>query len=432
MATTFNYYIRPKKRGDNTMTVTIRVTHNRKNKYLPTSIYVDKTQISRDGKTIRDAAVINTIEDKIKEMRQAFLTIKFPDVLSVDQIASIINDIIHGNGPDTFQLDVFDYAEILMKRMEPKTAEGYRTSLNAVKRFTGKDRLDINDITTAWVKRFRNFLETEPPVIGRNGTTYGQKSRGSRAVSYYLGCIRHIHNEARLEFNDEDTGEILIPRQPFSRKDLVPPMPITEHRTVTVAEIRSIMGAETAPYSRAELARDVFMLSFMLAGTNTIDLYNARVTDLDRDLLTYCRAKTDSTRYDKAKITLKMLPMAMEILERHNGRCGYLFNFHLRYSNSHEFNRAVNKGLKEVAQLAGIEGNLTTYYARHSWATIARNVCGIDRDTVNAALDHASTGNDRINDIYIVKSFSAIWKAQEAVMAELMKNDEKTAVFAVV
>lgn len=432
MATTFNYYIRPGKRGDNTMAVTIRVTHNRKNKYLPTSIYVDKTQTSRDCKTIRDESVRDTVEDKIKALRKAFLTVKFPNLLNVDELVSLLNDIINGTGPDAFKLDIFTFAEGIMQRMEPKTAEGYRTSLNAVKRFIGKDRIDINEITTSWVKRFRDYLESEPPVVGKNGNTCNQKSRGSRAISYYLGCIRHIHNEARMEFNDEDTGQIRIPRQPFSRKDLVPPMPITEHRTVTTEEIRAIICTDPKPYSRAELAKDVFMLSFALAGTNTIDIFNAKATDLDGDLLTYFRAKTDSTRFDKAKITLKMLPMAMEILERHKGHGGNLFNFNLRYSNSHEFNRAVNKGLKDIAELAGIDVNLTTYYARHSWATIARNECGIDRDTVNAALDHAATGSDRIADIYIAKSFGAIWKAQEAVMQKVLDNSENSSALAIV
>lgn len=432
MATTFNYYIRPGKRSDKTMAVTIRVTHNRKNKYLPTSIYVDKTQTSRDCKTIRDESVLDAIDEKIKALRKAFLTVKFPELLSVDELVSILNDIIKGTGPGSFRLDVFTYADGMMQRMEPKTAEGYRTALNAVKRFTGKDRLDINEITVSWVMRFRDFLETEPPVKGKKGNTYHKKSRGSRAISYYLGCIRHIQNEARMEFNDEETGQIRIPRQPFSRKDIVPSMPITEHRTVTVNEIRAIMGTDPKPYSRAELARDVFLLSFALAGTNTIDLFNARTTDLDGKFLTYCRAKTDSIRPDKAKITLKMLPMAMEILSRYKGHGGHLFNFHLRYCNSHEFNRAVNKGLKDVAELAGIDVKLTTGYARHSWATIARNDCGIDKDTVNSALDHVSTGSDRIADIYIAKSFVAIWRAQEAVIKKVMGKAKNSSVLAAV
>lgn len=423
MATTFNYYIRPGKRGDKTMPVTIRITHNRKNKYLPTSIYVDRTQVSRDCKTIRDQEVLDVVDGKIKDLRKALLKVKFPDLLSVDDLTSLLLNINKGNEEEIFRLDVFEYAETLFDRMEPKTAEGYKTALNAVKRFTKREKLDINEITTSWVKRFRNFLETEPPVVGKKGNTYGQKSKGSRAISYYLGCIRHVHNEARVEFNDEDSGEMRIPRQPFAHKEIVPPMPLTDHRIVTVEEIQKIMKIEAEPGSRAELARDVFMLSFSLAGTNTVDLFKLQKKDLNGGLLTYCRSKTDSLRPDKAKITLKMLPIAYDIIDRHKGRGDNLFNFCQRYSNYHEFNRACNKGLKTIATLTGIE-KLTTYYARHSWATIARNECGIDKDTVNESLDHAPRGNDRITDIYIAHDYTAIWKAQDAVMETILNPKE--------
>lgn len=432
MATTFNYYIRPGKRGDNTMAVTIRITHNRKNKYLPTSIYVDKTQVSKDCKVIRDLEILEIIDSRIKDLRKALLKVKFPDMLSVDDLTSLLLNIIRGDDAEVFKLDLFDYAAILCDRMEVKTADGYRTALNAVKRFIKKDRLDINDITTSWVMRFRDFLETEPPVVGKNGTTYRQKHRGSRAISYYLGCIRHIHNEARMEYNDEETGVIRIPRQPFAHKDIVPPMPLTEHRTISVEEIRRIVDIAPAPGSRAELARDVFMLSFSLAGTNTIDIYNAMVTDLHGDLLTYCRAKTDSITLNHSKITLKMLPIALELLDKYRGKHGSLFSFSSRYSNSHEFNRAVNIGLKKVAEMAGIEAGLSSYYVRHSWATIARNVVGIDKDTVNSALDHSSKGADRIVDIYIAKDYTAIWRAQEAVMSTIMDKKETAIIRAII
>ena len=411
------------------MAVTIRITHNRKPKYIPTSIYVDKTQVSRDCKSIRDEQVLEIIDNRIKELRKSLLKVKFPELMSVDELTQLLLNMSNGNAADVFRLDLFDYAETLCERMEEKTAEGYKTAMNAVKRFIKKDRLDINEITTSWVKRFRNFLENEPPVVGKTGTTYGQKSRGSRAISYYLGCIRHIHNEARMEFNDEDTGTIRIPRQPFLHKEIIPAMPITEHRTVTIEEIRRINDCCLLHGSRAELGRDVFMLSFALAGTNAIDLYNARITDLDGDLLTYCRSKTDSTRSDNARITLKMLPEAFEIMERYKGRGGNLFNFRQRYSNSHEFCRACNKGLKEVAEVAGIDKPLTTYYARHSWATIARNNVGIDLDTVNAALNHARSGSARIADIYIAKNFSAIWKAQEKVMEAVNEDNQEKTIF---
>lgn len=413
MATTFSYYIRPEVRQDNTMAVCVRIIHNRVRKYLYT-FYIDKSLISKNRKTIRDINTLSAVQNKVAEFQKAFLQIRFPEHLNVDQVVSLLNEIM---GNTSFRLDIYKYMEKLSKSMEPKTAEGYRTAFNAIRRFAG-DHVDINDITSGWVLRFKTFLETEPPVT-KNNLTYQRKSKGSRAVSYYLGCLRHVHNMARLEFNDDDTGKILIPRQPFAKKNIVPKMPITEHRVLTVAQIRKIAESKPKPGSRAMLARDVFMLSFMLAGTNTIDLYELKADDMRGGLVTYKRAKTDSTRRDHALITLKVLPEAKEILKRNAGGRYYLLNFNSRYSNSHEFNRAVNKGLKTLAKDLEIEQNLQTYHARHSWGTIARNICGIDFDTVNAGLNHARQGSDRIADIYIERDYTAIWAAQEKVMEEV-------------
>lgn len=418
MATTFDYYIRPKQRADGSRQVQIRITHNRKNKYLPTSIYVVKNDLSRDGKRIKNPLILDNIDGRLRAYREAFLKTRFPEHLNIEQLICLLDDIM---GNNSFRLNIYKYMERLAKNMEPKTAEGYRTAFNAIRRFAG-DYVDINDITTGWLLRFKTFLETEPQVV-KNGLSYRQKSRGSRAVSYYLGCLRHVHNMARLEFNDDDTGKLLIPRQPFAKKNIIPKMPLTEHRVLTVAQIKQIAESKPKPGSRAMLARDVFMMSFMLAGTNTIDLYKMKKTDLRGELVTYNREKTDSTRRDHAVITLKMLPDALPIIKRNAGAATFLFNFQSRYSNSHEFNRAVNIGLKTLAKELGIDEKLQTYHARHSWGTIARNIAGVDFDTVNAALNHARTGNDRIADIYIARDYSAIWAAQEKVM-EVVKNQK--------
>lgn len=419
MATTFNYYIWPKQLADGTRAVRIIVTHERKSRYLSTSIRATKSDIERDGKHLKNHILLDNIEARLKAYREAFLKVSFPEHLTVDELIHLLDDMINQREDDGFHLNIYDYVAKLTATMEPKTAEGYRTAFNAVRRFAG-DNLDINDITGGWVLRFKTFLETEKPVT-RNGLTYQAKSKGSRAVSYYLGCVRHVHNMARLEYNDDDTGQILIPRQPFAKKNIIPKMPITEHRTLTISQIRAISEANPRCGSRAEIARDVFMLSFMLAGTNTIDLYKLKPSDLEGELLSYNRSKTDSTRRDHARITLKVLPEAADIMRRWKGDKQHLLRFAQRYANSGDFNRAVNKGLKDLAAQLGIEVSLQTYHARHSWGTIARNIVGIDFDTVNAGLNHARQGADRIADIYIARDYSAIWSAQEKVLAEVIK-----------
>ena len=418
MATTISYFIKQKPRKDGTYAVNIRVTHNRVSRYLNTSIYITREQMSRDGTRIKDVAVENKVTERVMAMRKTLMGVAFAEYMTADQLLATLTSQIEQ--PEAFRLDLFEFAERVKATKSERTAEGYTTALNAVKRFIGRDYLDINEITRAWVHRFRDFLENEPPVAG-NGMKYKKKSQGSRAVSYYLGCIRHLHNQARMTYNDDEGGRVYIPRQPFLEKNIIPRQPLTDHRVISVAQIRKIMDVELKPGSRAEMARDVFMLSFALAGTNTVDIYKMKRSSLKGDLLTFNRSKTERSRQDHARITLKVLSLAKVIIEKYAATEGdKLMLFSERYCNSKGFCRACDLGLKVVAEKAGIDESLTTYYYRHSWATIARNVCHVDFDTVNAGLNHVHRGADRIGDIYIARDYSAIWEAQEKVMAEVM------------
>lgn len=412
MATTINYAVRKTPRKDGTYAVNIRIIHNREMRRLPTSVYLTKGQLSRDLNTIKDVKSEEIVQTRVMELRARLNEVKHADMMGIDQLVAIITRPL----TECFRLDLFDFSEQVTATMTERTAEGYTTALNAVKRFIGGDRLDINDITRAWVHRFRDFLETEPAVQGK-GMTYKKKSRGSRAVSYYLGCIRHLHNQARMTYNDDEGGQVFIPRQPFLEKNIIPRQPLTDHRVLTVAQIRKIMEVELTPGSRAEMARDVFVLSFALAGTNTIDIYKVKRSCLKGDLLTFNRSKTERARQDHARITLKVLPAAKAVIGRYAATDGdALMIWRQKYNTAKGFCHACNMGMKDVAVAAGIAESLTTYYARHSWATIARNICKIDFDTVNAGLNHVHRGADRIGDVYIARDYSAIWEAQEAVM----------------
>lgn len=427
MATTFDYYVRNYRRSDGTRAVYIRMTHNRKSTFFPTSIYVTDRQVSKNME-IRDSRILDAIDSRLRSFRSVFYKVDHPEYRTLDELEAFIKKDLEG--PQKFTLDIFDYAGKLMASMKPKTAEGYKTSLNAIKRFIGGEHLDINEITTQWLLRFRDFLETEPAITNTGGHakskksgTYQRKSRGSRGVSYYMGCLRKIHNAARLEFNDYDTGNINIPRQPFA-KGIIPSMPVTKPRAISAADIHKLYICEPKK-SREALAKDVFFLSFALCGTNTIDLYNLQKTDLNGSLVTYRRSKTkDRRKKDHAEITLRVIGMAAVIIERYRSEFGScLLDFSNRYSNSKGFNKAVNLGLKDLAEHAGINVNLDTYTARHSWATIARNILKADFGLVQSSLNQAPTGNDRITDIYIARDYSSIWAAQEKVAKIILEAE---------
>ena len=398
MSTTFSYVIFPHhKRSDGTITVKIRMIHNSKAKYCTTSVTVTKEQLTKRMDKITDQRVVDALNVKLDEYRRIASLIDGAEYYSADMLWERIQETLRGG--HTFSLDYFEYAKAKRATMDKKTAEGYKSAFNMLERYLGKDHIDINQIDYKFLLKFRDFIEQ-------------QTSKGSRAVSYYLSCLRHIHNLARDEYNDDDTGIVRIPRQPF-HKGLIPPQPVTQHRTLSLEQMHAIMNYE--PHTeRGRLAKDVFLLSFYLIGINTADLYYLAPESLKNGIINYNRCKTDSTRQDGAPMSVRVEPEADELLLQHKGR-RLLFDFADRYSTHQNFNKNVNKGLKEIGNAIGVS-DLSTYYARHTWATFARNECGVEKATVHEALNHAPDKSERITDIYVKRDWSHVWEANRKVM----------------
>lgn len=403
MATTFTPFVSPYAKADRTHAVQIRMTHNRKSRYIATTICLLPSQFTRDKRRIKDAAALDNINATIKRYRDALARVEGAQYYDADKLLSVLQNAV--TSPVSWSLDVFQYADAKMEGMTPKTAEGYRTAFHALERFVGCRRLDVNDITATFVARFREFLETEPAL--RNGTGHHRaKSRGSRAVSYYLTCVKAIHNMARDEFNDDDVGLVRIPRSPF-KSGTIPAQPVTEHRTLSAAQVLDVASFDNGD-PLVGFARDVFVLSFLLVGMNSADLFALRRCDMVGDVITYRRAKTSGRRSDHAAISVRVSARARVLIERYAAADGERL-LSLRYCDARNFNRYVNRRLKAIAP------GLTLYHARHSWATIARNDCGIPFDVVHDALNHARRGSERVTDIYVERDWSAVWDAQERV-----------------
>jgi integrase len=396
--TTFAYEVSGFRRKDGTHLVKIRMTHRRKVVRKPTPVYVTRDQLTRDGKRVKDAAVLAAIDRHLSKLRTAVANIEGAEWMDADRLWDVLTE--RTAEEKGFRLDVYDFAERMTEGKEQRTRLGYKYTLNALRKFTGRDRLDINEVTYELLVAWKAWMEA------RSG-------KGSRSVSYYLEHLKTIHTEARSLYNDDDVGVVRIPRQPF-RKGLIPPQPKTKHKALTAEQVRQIAACEPTT-SRGKLAKDVFLLSFALVGMNTVDLYHLKKGDVKDGVLTYCRAKTDSKRDDKALMKVRVEPEAAAIIERRKGMGGNLLMFATRYGTDSEFNRAMNIGLKEVGKLCKIE-KLTTYHARHTWATLARNDVGVTLGDVGEALNHSPRGSDRVTDIYVERDFSRVWETNRKVL----------------
>ena len=393
-------------RSDNTYSIRIRITHNRKVKRIPTSIYVDKKEVTKSGK-IKNQQIIDQLEDIVREYRKKVTALSVViEVMTIDELTEYLT-----KKDETLKVDFFEFSEKwIAKNKDKHGIQIFVSMLNTLEKFLGRRRLDFKEINYRFLKSFEEHL--------------GQRRR----LSLYMGKIRHLYNEAKLEYNDEEYGRILIPWSPFAKYS-IPNIEPTKDRTLTAEQIRQIYELPYKPNrfpSRPcayNVAKDVFILSFCLMGMNTADLYLCEeLAESDgRYTITYNRAKTSARRSDKARISVDVHPFLLPLFEKYrNPRKGKIFSFVNRYCDYTQLNKSVNKGLKEVGKAIGID-DLEFYAARHTFATIARNKLGYDKSTVGEALNHVEKEN-KITDIYIQKDFSIINKLNKEVIEYVFKD----------
>ena len=248
--------------------------------------------------------------------------------------------------------------------------------------------------------------------------------------THYCVAIKHMFCQARAYYNDNEEGKTYIKRTldfyypTRYHKDI-------EKRALTIDQIRAIaqIPDEGTHNSIRDLARDVFLISFMMMGTNAVDLWSC---EYDKDgNITYERAKMRDRCSDGARIVIKPHPLLRPFLKKYANLTDknpkLVFRFRRRYTSMQNFNDMLNKGVKEVGEIIGVP-NLTFYAARHSMATIALNDAGIDKFTVHEMLNH-QVPIFRITDMYIQKDFSNINEASfrliDLVLSDVLKEKPK-------
>lgn len=404
------------KRADGTYNIKIRVTHKQRKKYLATPWYVGKEDMTRALK-LKNQRYIDMVEDLLRKYRSICNSVgEGLDDMSVEQVVELIT---RKETDKPFDLDIVDYTRKFVTKLDKAgrggTARAYEVAINSLCRFVGRESVSIKEITVQFLTDWIAWIAAQPPRKNCK--------KGDRAQSLYLAQLRAMYNRAKKEFNDEEAGIIRIPFSPFNKVEIPKPS-LSRKRALTVEQLRKF---SEIPYTtilqpgvnRFNFAKDVFLLSFMLVGMNAVDLYTA--TDCKGGRITYQRAKTRNRRADNAEISIKLEPEVMALFEKYRDPSGQrVFKFYKLYSSMDTFCAALNKGLKKLGDIIGVD-DLEFYAARHSWATIANNDAGVDKYTVHEALNHVDE-TMRVTDIYIRKNWERIDKANRAVLDLLQLN----------
>lgn len=377
-----------KQKSNGRIPVYLRIAHNGKTAYKTYGITLSEGQISKSGE-IKDHNIRTQCDKMVEELYQYV----GKNIFRVDKMtAQELSDYIdtYENELD-FKLDFLEYSRKVIDKIKLKgragTAANHFYAIKALEREMGS-RIDISDINAKFLERFEDKLK---------------KAEMTRGVSLYLGSIRTLFNIARNEFNDEDRGIIKIKHNPWI-KYKIPDQPETTPRVLSIDQIQSIIekidiSGTILTQTREQLGINVFILSFALFGTNTVDLFNA--TQYDNGRLVYYRTKTVGRMKSRAKISIKVPEQIVDLFNSYLDPDGKrVFSFYKRFSDYKCFNKAINKGLQQYMP------SITTYYARHTMASHMRNKAGVPKDVVHLCLNHGSNDGMKMTDIYLEEDWS--------------------------
>lgn len=167
----------------------------------------------------------------------------------------------------------------------------------------------------------------------------------------------------------------------------------TEKRSVSKEDIRRLTEVRLPRNSSLELARDLFLFCFYAMGMPFVDVAHLQWTQLAEGFITYHRHKTGQ------RIRVHIEPCMQAIIDRYRARtAGSPYVFPLLTAATAEGSQReyayrlhnYNKALKRLTGMAGLSRPLTSYVARHTWASLAFHA-NVDLPVISKALGHTNT-----------------------------------------
>ena len=245
-----------------------------------------------------------------------------------------------------------------------------RVSLAA---YMGGREVSLSEVDAAFVRGYEEFLQARG--IRRN------------TVCYYLRNFRSLYNWACSNGWTSPQGN------PFIQVHARPCR--TVKRALPLEGLRRIRNEDFSAAPHLDLARDLFLFSFYSRGMSFVDVIYLKKSDVWQDIISYRRHKTGQ------QLQVALTPQLRALMQKYGNESPFVFPIlqgtdlcqqHREYRRALE---RVNHNLKQVGRVCGSPITLTTYCARHSWATRAKEL-GVPVSVISESLGHTSERTTRI------------------------------------
>lgn len=365
------YYLDKRSVGkDGRCPLRLRMRKDGKTAMPLTGIRISPDNWDDDNQRAKDARLNLRLRDMIDNAEDYILRIKAEGryiTMTLDELVCEVSKRILSidmkvNLKDTLAYQMEQYRDRQTKR---GTREVFDRTVKSLQEYDPDFQIrPIREVDYGYLTRFEAWC------LGR-----GMKVN---SISILMRNIRTVFNEAR-----RDGVTNLYPFSTYKIKQEE-----TRKRALTLDEVRLLL--EIPVSEDQQRYKDFFMLMLYLIGINTTDLFLARPEDLRNGRLEYRRDKTGRL------YSVKVEPEAMEIIDKYRGK-DYLLDPMDGHGDFLSWRSQLNKRLKAIGQQTGRKGKIlgkgpfseiSTYWARHTWATLAYEV-GISVDVIGQALGHS-------------------------------------------
>ncbi|MGQ7868954.1 tyrosine-type recombinase/integrase [Sunxiuqinia sp. sy24] len=369
-----------RKRKDTTSTVKLRLTFKRFPKYYTTKMSMDeKTYLlicsGSKGNNIKTKRI--HIHEQLKKAYE--IIIKMPEFSFEGFEKKFRNKQTSNN--------IFPYFDNYIKQLEEEGRVGTRLSYfyarKALSYFCKKEELSFDKITVDFLKKF------EQSIVGNDGSP--------TTVGYHVRCFKKLYNDAIRD------GNVKRENYPFGNKQnglYSPPAPRNIKKALSSTDLKAIFSYQPTPGSSEHFYTDIWKFSYLSNGINMKDICLLKYKNIKDDNIQFNRAKLATTKRDGKPILISLIDENRQIIQRWGNKPelpeSYIFPILThgltatqQQKKIKQLTKQVNKYMKKLAAKLEINSKISTYTARHSYATVLKR-SGVNTAYISETLGHSN------------------------------------------
>ena len=376
----FNY--RPKK--DSTYPIMLRLTKSGKRKYVSLEVSVKEEDWDFSKNTPKRKCPDRDLILSIIEKRTAAYRAQINEYRMENKDYTLETLVQRTENP-VRNMTVGSYLDLFISQLKEENRLGYAESFRGLRSslllYCKSLDIKFSAIDNQWLKGYELFLKKG----GKAKNTIGIRFRSLRAL-YNKAMADEVVKKDYYPFDSFKVSQFheQTKKRAIKREDI---------QRIIDLDLRTITNYRS-PY--LELGRDLFIFSYLSCGINLTDMARIRYSDIFNGRLEYHRKKT------KKLISCKLQEPALKIIEKYRKKnatsADYIFPILDRKVHKTETqirdkvrkaNKATNKALHKIESKLGLPIDLTTYVARHSFATVLKR-SGVSTSIISESLGHSS------------------------------------------